>query len=827
MSLLALPVSAQNPGEAFGNQLESAGDINVFPDFSLGGFGGDTEEPIELSAKYFADASGDGRVEIQASVASFWHIYSTTQKSGGPTPTSLKITSPETVKLTGAFQPDHQPAKSISSDFDGMTIEEFGGVVTWSAPVSMPAGFEDEIEVSVRGLVCKSGQGADKKCMPVIKQIRAQYAGLLSTNPFTMAMDDSHSNGASATTAEEEKVGKMFRDGDYAVQWKAVVSPQQLAPGQTGTLKFTAQPDASFHVYKSEVDDSDSSTNFVVIEKDGLKVGAPVADHPFISKSIVESLPPVSYYHGKVTWSLPIQVPADATAGEKTIEGLIGYQACTDSSCLRPSALKFTAKIKIAEASGNQPSAIELVTTKRSQVLNEASTRKWVDDIKMPKGKEASSELKPANESKENAAPVVAPTSSSSFPTLLLFAFLGGIVLNVMPCVLPVIGLKVMSFVSQAGSDRKRVLTLNLAYCAGIFVVFSALAALAVVFNFGWGEQFQYFSVRLGVTVGLFAFALSYFNVWEIPVPGMASSKTSQDLQNKEGLTGAFSKGVFATLLATPCSGPLLGGVFGATIGLPGAQVVMIFLVMALGMATPYLLIGLNPSWIKWLPKPGPWMETFKQLMAFFFLAAVAFFFYQFSDENKFPVFVTLIGVWFGCWIIGLVPNWQSLKKRLIAWGSGVSIATAIGLSAFFVLKAAPELNWVDYNEASLKQYQNQGKTVLVDFSAKWCVNCLVNLETAIDTRKTRELVDELGVVSMYADWTNYDEAVTKKLTELNSKSIPVLAIYPANRPNEPIILRDLVTQSTVLEALRSAGPSGSTGVVSRGDQTIIASSKH
>ena len=142
MSLLALPVSAQNPGEAFGNQLESAGDINVFPDFSLGGFGGDTEEPIELSAKYFADASGDGRVEIQASVASFWHIYSTTQKSGGPTPTSLKITSPETVKLTGAFQPDHQPAKSISSDFDGMTIEEFGGVVTWSAPVSMPAGFE-------------------------------------------------------------------------------------------------------------------------------------------------------------------------------------------------------------------------------------------------------------------------------------------------------------------------------------------------------------------------------------------------------------------------------------------------------------------------------------------------------------------------------------------------------------------------------------------------------------------------------------------------------------------------------------------------------------
>jgi thiol:disulfide interchange protein len=488
---------------------------------------------------------------------------------------------------------------------------------------------------------------------------------------------------------------------------------------------------------------------------------------------------------------------------------------------MRPSALKFTAKINVAAASGSQPAAVELVSAKRSEVLDEAATRKWVDDVAMPEGKEE------ASENEKSTAPVVVPTSSSSFPTLLLFAFLGGIVLNVMPCVLPVIGLKVMSFVSQAGSDRKRVLALNLAYCAGIFVVFSALAALAVVFNFGWGEQFQYFSVRLGVTVGLFAFALSYFNVWEIPVPGMASNKTSQELQNKEGLTGAFSKGIFATLLATPCSGPLLGGVFGATIGLPGAQVVMIFLVMALGMSTPYLLIGLNPSWIKWLPKPEPWMETFKQLMAFFFLAAVAFFFYQFSDENKFPVFVTLIGVWFGCWIIGLVPNWQPLKKRLVAWASGVSIATAIGLSAFFVLKAAPELNWVDYNEASLKQYQSQGKTVLVDFSAKWCVNCLVNLETAIDTRKTRELVDELGVVSMYADWTNYDEAVTQKLTELNSKSIPVLAIYPADRPDEPIILRDIVTQSTVLEALRSAGPSNNANVASRNEQTIIASSKH
>jgi thiol:disulfide interchange protein len=189
---------------------------------------------------------------------------------------------------------------------------------------------------------------------------------------------------------------------------------------------------------------------------------------------------------------------------------------------------------------------------------------------------------------------------------------------------------------------------------------------------------------------------------------------------------------------------------------------------------------------------------------------------------------VTLMGVWFGCWIIGLVPNWDTLQKRMLAWIGGVTIATAIGITAFSMIKAESQLQWNDYNEASLRQYQAEGKTVLVDFSAKWCVNCLVNLETAIDTDETRELVDELDVIVMYADWTNYDPEVTRKLEELNSKSIPVLAIYPGDRPSDPIVLRDLVTQSTVLDALRSAGPSVTkvTAVTSEASTAIASASR-
>ncbi len=815
VALLGLFPTPTNAQDDFGTGTD------LFPNFSLNGFDGEEDEPVEWTARYFADPGGEGRVEVEATLAPTWHIYSTTQKPGGPIRTKISITAPNSVQVASDFTPDHAPSKSISSDYDGLTVEEHDGVVVWSAPISMPAGLQEPITLMVNGLICKSG--GKNRCMPVEEKLTATYSGLLAAS--TVAFDGNAAGQQSAVKAKS--AAKPFRDGDYVVQWTAEVTQKQLIPGQQTILKFTAKPEPTFHVYKSVIDDTESSTNFVVTKKDGLLVGEPVADKPFVTKTILPTLPPISYYKGKVTWSLPIAIPADATAGEKTIEGMIAYQACTDNSCHRPTALKFTTTVIVGKAAGQEPATVEMVSAKSATALDAAATTKWVDPVELKTPIKAKIEPKDDQASGNDAATVIPPSSNaSSFPALLGLAFLGGLILNVMPCVLPVVGLKIMGFVSQAGEDRRRILVLNVAYAAGIIVVFAVLAALAIVFNFGWGQQFQYFSVRLAVTVGLFAFALSYFNIWEIPVPGMASSKASQELQSREGLTGAFSKGVFATLLATPCSGPMLGGVFGATIGLPATLVALIFMTMAVGMATPYLLIGLRPDWIRWLPKPGAWMETFKQFMAFFLLAAVAFFFYQFSDENKFPVFVTLMGVWFGCWIIGLVPNWETLRKRLVAWIAGISVATAVGLGAFLGFKADSQLQWVDYNEASLQQYHAQGKTVLLDFSAKWCVNCLVNLETAIDTRKTRELVDELDAVVMYADWTNHDPEVTRKLEELNSKSIPMLAIYPGDRPGDPIILRDLVTQSTVLSALRSAGPSiNSTARLREGNESLAAMS--
>ena len=767
--------------------------VDLFPNFSLGGFGEPTSEPVEWTARYYEVADDTVRLEIEAKIGPSWHLYSLTQKPGGPLPTKFTIESPEGVSLRSSFQADTQPKKSVSSVFNGLTVEEHEGSVVFFAPIQTPTGFRGEIAIRAEGLTCSE---VDGNCLPVNQTLTAKFAG------------DTDSDAAAVKPGG--KPIEWFRDDDYSVSWHAVLKPSSLSPGDQGTLEITARPDKTFHVYQSAIDDADSSTNFVVTEKSGLKVGKPSTLQTVISKSILPTLPPVSFYEGEVTWKLPIEVPADAKEGEHKIEGMVAYQACTDNACLQPMALKFTSLVPVSNddsSAKGQSKTVKLEPAKRAEALDAAATLKWIDKIE-PK-KAATDEA-----GDDESASAIPPKSTMAFPMVLLLAFVGGVILNFMPCVLPVVGLKVMSFVQQAGEDRRRVLTLNIVYMLGILSVFAILAGLAVVLSFSWGEQFTYFPVRLGLTLLLFALALSYLGVWEIPVPGMAAGKGSQELQSREGYLGAFFKGVFATVLATPCSGPLLGVILGLTISLHPIQTVIVIMTVGLGMSIPYLIIGLRPSLVSWLPKPGEWMNTLKEFLAFLFLGTVAFFFHQFSDANKLPVFVALIGVWFGCWIIGKVPNWASIRNRLMAWSGGIASAAVIGILAFRMLgpaELAPgekAIQWEPYNEARLAELQQQGRTVMVDFTAKWCVNCIVNYKVALDTEPTRQMLEELDAVAMLADWTDQNDRIKRKLEELQSRSIPLLAIYPGSEPTNPIVLRDLVSQDKVLEALRQAGSS-------------------
>jgi thiol:disulfide interchange protein len=311
------------------------------------------------------------------------------------------------------------------------------------------------------------------------------------------------------------------------------------------------------------------------------------------------------------------------------------------------------------------------------------------------------------------------------------------------------------------------------------------------------------------MVVVVFAFALSFLGVWEVPIPGFAQSSASDKLQQQEGPAGAFFKGIFTTLLATPCSGPFLGPVFGYTLAQPPLATYLIFASVGLGMASPYLLIGAFPSLVRWLPKPGEWMETVKQVMGFVLLGTVVYLFWTIHSNYFIPTLALVFGVWFACWLIGRVPIYESAGKQLRQWAIGVASAAAIGWAAFTYLGPERHLYaWQPYTPEAIAKLQAEGKTVMVDFTAKWCVTCHFNFRTAINTKRVKEVVEKNQVAPLLADWTDRSDTIKQKLAELDSISIPVLAIYPANRPGEVIVLRDAIVEKQVIAALEQAGPS-------------------
>jgi suppressor for copper-sensitivity B len=307
--------------------------------------------------------------------------------------------------------------------------------------------------------------------------------------------------------------------------------------------------------------------------------------------------------------------------------------------------------------------------------------------------------------------------------------------------------------------------------------------------------------------IGLvFAMALSLLGVWEITIPGFVGRGDIGKLQAKEGAGGAFFKGVFATILATPCSAPLLGPVFGYLLKQPPGVAYLVFATVGLGMASPYLVVGVFPSLIRFLPKPGAWMETFKQLMGFLLLATAVYLISAVSEKYLIPTLTLLVGLWFGCWWIGRTPPTAPANDRLTAWAGGILVPALVGMIAFTALVWEPIIPWQPFSPEALAKARAEGKTVMVDFTADWCPNCKWNSRMAIEKEEVLALVERNEVVPLLADWTDPSEAIKNTLNELGANSIPLLAIWPPG--GEPVVMRDLVTKTQVINALSAAGPS-------------------
>ena len=417
-------------------------------------------------------------------------------------------------------------------------------------------------------------------------------------------------------------------------------------------------------------------------------------------------------------------------------------------------------------------------------------------------------------------ASTVRPAPARGFLTFLLFGFLGGMILNLMPCVLPVISLKIFGFIQQAGQSRQKILRSGIAFTLGIFAWFIALALLLIALKAAgrdvtWGGfQFTnpYFVLVLSVIV--LVFALNLFGVFEISLPQRFSRGLLSTTERKDNL-GSFFQGVFATVLATPCTAPFLGTALGFAFSQSATITLAIFIAIAAGMSAPYLLLSAQPAWLRFLPRPGAWMVHVKQFMGFLLLATLLFLLYVLGAQRGLEgaiwasCFLLVISV--ACWMKGaFVSPTASATKRGIVLALMLVIVVASGIyfigdkfHSANVASADSRLkgDWQVFAPDRLQAELEQGHIVFVDFTAAWCLTCKFNEASVLESQDVREAFQRRGIVKMKADWTNGDPVITKLLRQFGRPGVPLYVLYP-RKNEEPIVFPELLTKSMVLEKL-------------------------
>ena len=411
---------------------------------------------------------------------------------------------------------------------------------------------------------------------------------------------------------------------------------------------------------------------------------------------------------------------------------------------------------------------------------------------------------------------------------MLLYAFLGGLILNVMPCVLPVIALKILGFVGQAKDEPRQVRKLGLTYALGVLVSFLVLAGLvigvkAAGHQAGWGMQFgnPQFLVLLTALVTLVA--LNLFGLFEIN-PGGRVMGAAGTLASKHGPAGAFFNGVLATILATPCTAPFLGAALGFAFTQAAGIIVLMFLVVGLGLASPYLILSWQPAWLKFLPKPGAWMERFKVAMGFPMLATAMWLF------SLIPLHYGKRSLWLGLFLVILaLAAWvygEFVQRARTHRGLGMAAALVLLIGGYLYavegqlqwrspatepalagsLKEGPDgIGWQRWSPAVVAQARSQGHPVFVDFTADWCLTCQANKRIAIDIPSVRAKLKQTSALALLGDYTRLPDDITAELNRFGRAGVPLVLVYPKNPNQPPAVLPEVLTPGTVLDALDRA----------------------
>jgi len=490
---------------------------------------------------------------------------------------------------------------------------------------------------------------------------------------------------------------------------------------------------------------------------------------------------PISVYEEEVALIATFIIPDSQTEGVVPVELKLTYQACDDRSCLPPVTTARTFDLTIGP--GGQP------------------THQEIFQIREAESSPPSSQKPPV-----------------SLPLILLLGVVGGLILNAMPCVLPVLSLKIFGLVKSAGKGRSQVVVGSLATALGILLSFWALALAAILARsagaaVGWGVQFQEPTFVVVLTLIVILFCLNLWGVFEIVLPMRLAQFA--DSGPKEGVPGHLASGLFATLMATPCSAPFLGTAVSFALSQPASTIFAVFTAIAVGMALPYFILAAAPRTAQLLPKPGPWMDNLRIVMGFLLAAAAIWLLYvlaaQVSRERLAFIELAILGMAMFVWIrhSSTIRGWV---RKLALVGIVITMVVAVALAAGAdVTRVDPSstghstglIDWLTFDRQEAERLASAGHLVFVDVTADWCFTCKVNERLVLETPEVAGAFEKHEVISMKADWTTRSDTITQYLADHGRYGIPFYLLY---RPDQdPHVFSELLTKEAVVSVIEQA----------------------
>lgn len=410
----------------------------------------------------------------------------------------------------------------------------------------------------------------------------------------------------------------------------------------------------------------------------------------------------------------------------------------------------------------------------------------------------------------------VAGSSAGAIGRAAGLAFIGGILLNLMPCVFPVLFIKGLALVQSSQQERRQLRAHGWVYTFGILVSFWAVVAVLLALRaagrqLGWGFQFQSPVFLAVMAMLLFFLGLALAGQFEI---GLSLTSAGGSLAQKHGYAGSFFTGVLAMVVATPCTAPFMGAAIGYALAHSWVVSFAVFTALGLGLALPYLALAYQPAWTRLLPKPGAWMEVLKQAVSVPIFATVIWLVWVFAQIAGTNALIGLLAAFLllaiAGWVLGRWPG-RTGAATVAVLVVAAAVAVPVWAVRNFAVEAArpaaeakSETGWQPYSPDLVSQLRSQGKPVFVDFTASWCLSCQVNERVILDSAAVQQHLRDSGVALVRADWTNQDAQITEALAALGRSGVPTYAIYPADPAAAPHVLPEVLTQGIVINALNS-----------------------